>query len=271
MPSLAIDRSNVHYEDLGEARPGVPALVLLHGFPLDSRVWMSVAERLKSRTRVIVPDLPGIGRSTVSGEFSIESLADDVETVIARLRIGPFALAGLSMGGYIALALSQHSNSMLRGLILTNTKSSADDEAGKQKRNSMIEIVRARGTPAIVDLMLPNMLEPDAVNQKSEVVRQLKSIMLDCSPRTIEMALGAMRDRADYTGQLSKLNIPVLVVHGTSDTIMSESIARAMAERAKDGSFMPIAGAGHISTMEQPDAIADVIGKFLLTKIGASS
>lgn len=271
MPSLVIDRSNVHYEDLGDARPGVPALVLLHGFPLDGRVWMSVAEQLKSKTRVIVPDLPGFGRSSVSGEFSIESLADDVETIAARLRTGPFVVAGLSMGGYIALALSEHSGSMLRGLILTNTRSSADDEAGKQKRNSMIEIVKARGTPAIVDLMLPNALEPDAAQKKGEVVRQLKSIMLDCPPRTIEMALGAMRDRSDYTEHLSKLTIPVLVVHGSADMIMPVHIAQKMAERARNGTFAPIPNAGHISTMEQPDAVADVIGNFLLTRIGASS
>jgi len=61
------------------------------------------------------------------------------------------------------------------------------------------------------------------------------------------------------------------VVHGTSDLIMSESTGRAMAEQARDGSFIPIAGAGHLSTMEQPEQVADAIGKFLITKIGATS
>ncbi|HQY88765.1 MAG TPA: alpha/beta hydrolase [Tepidisphaeraceae bacterium] len=270
MPSLALDRSTVHYEDLGESRAGMPALVLLHGFPLDGRVWMSVADQLKSKTRVIVPDLPGFGRSSVSGSFSIESLADDVETLVARLRAGPFVLAGLSMGGYIALALGRKSGAMLRGLVLTNTKSGADDEAGKAKRNSMIEIVKARGTPAIVDLMLPNMLEPDAAKDKSDVVSQLKSIMLDCPQRTIEIALTAMRDRADYTELLVKLDIPVLVVHGTADAIMPESSARKMSEQTRNGSFVGIEHAGHLSTMEQPQAVADVITKFL-EEIGATS
>src|SRR5437762_11169078 len=96
MPTLSFDES-------GKGTP----LVLLHGFPLDRRVWNKRRAAFSDRCRVITPDLRGFGRSKSTDAFTIESLADDVHLFLREIGALPCALGGLSMGGYTALAYAK--------------------------------------------------------------------------------------------------------------------------------------------------------------------
>jgi pimeloyl-ACP methyl ester carboxylesterase len=121
------------------------ALVLLHGVPLDRRMWDAQVERLSDHYRVIAPDLRGFGRSVRHDPFTIESLADDIHLFLEQLMACPCVLAGLSMGGYVALAYAKKYQSDLRGLILVDTKAAGDTAEGRQGREKMIELVRLSG------------------------------------------------------------------------------------------------------------------------------
>src|SRR5947209_4468369 len=100
MPAQTINSAALHYTDEGHGQ----AIVLLHGFPLDSRMWAAQIDAFFPTHRVIAPDFRGFGRSPAAGSFTIESLADDIHALAQNLAITPFILAGLSMGGYVALA-----------------------------------------------------------------------------------------------------------------------------------------------------------------------
>ncbi len=256
MPTLNLDRSSIHYEDFGEESEARPSVMLLHGFPLDGRVWLDVADRLKHAARVIVPDLPGFGRSSVSERFTMDSLAEDVVTIAARLRLGRFVLAGLSMGGYVAQAVVRGYASKLSGLVLCDTRAAPDDETAKQKRDEMIALVRTYGTPAVVDVMLPNMLHSSAYEHQTELVHRLKSIMLDQGPRTIEYAVSAIRDRSDGEKALRESSLPGLVVCGDDDRISPASVARSMGALRSGIDVEIIQGAGHMAPIERPEAVA---------------
>jgi pimeloyl-ACP methyl ester carboxylesterase len=95
-------RGNVAFTDAGTGHP----IVLVHGFPLDARVWDDIVPLLVERHRVIVPDLPGFGRSTIaSSSFTMDSLAASLLALLDSLKIGRALFAGLSMGGYVIQSL----------------------------------------------------------------------------------------------------------------------------------------------------------------------
>src|SRR5947209_7676705 len=112
MPTLAIDSTTIHYEERGQG----PALILLHGFPVSSRMWDAQLDALSSTHRVIAPDYRGFGQSPHAGPFTIQSLADDVHAIASALDLKTFVLGGLSMGGYVALAYARRYPENLRGL-----------------------------------------------------------------------------------------------------------------------------------------------------------
>lgn len=247
------------YADQGTGDP----IVLLHGFPLDRRIWDGQIAKLSQRYRVIAPNLRGFGQSPRSDPFTIESLADDIHLFIDQLAARPCVLAGLSMGGYVALAYVRKYAQDLRGLILVDTKSEADDAKGREARGKMIDLVRSSGADAVAAQMLPRMLAPAALLSRPDVVKQLRTIMENCPGQTIEYALGAMRDRPDRTSELSLIKVPTLVIVGDADVITPPEGAQKMAEAIVGAKFEVIRGAGHMSPMEQPEQVNRVIERFL--------
>jgi 3-oxoadipate enol-lactonase len=239
------------------------ALVLLHGFPLDRRMWDAQVERLSEHYRVIAPDFRGFGQSMRSDPFTIESLADDIHVFLEQLVAKPCVLAGLSMGGYVALAYAKKFAKDLRGLILVDTKAEADTPQGKEARAKMIELVRASGPKAVADQMVPKMLAAGTIQSRPDVAKQLRTLMENCPAHTIEYALAAMRDRADRTAELASINIPTLVVVGDADAITPPDVAEKMAAAIPGAKLETIRGAGHMSPMEQPEQVNRAIERFM--------
>ena len=134
MPQRSVSGTTLDYEEQGTGMP----LVLLHGFPLDSRIWREQLAALSDRFHVIAPDLRGFGQSKSSDTFTMESLADDVHALLADLQALPCILGGLSMGGYVALAYAKKYPTDLRGLVLIDTKAEGDTAEGKAGREKMI-------------------------------------------------------------------------------------------------------------------------------------
>src|SRR3954464_10982976 len=114
MPARTINGAAIYYEEAGSGAP----LVLLHGFPLDSRVWKSQRSALADKFRVITPDLRGFGQSKSEEAFSIESLADDGHALPEAIGVSNAIIGGLSMGGYVALAYAKKYPTKMRGLVL---------------------------------------------------------------------------------------------------------------------------------------------------------
>jgi pimeloyl-ACP methyl ester carboxylesterase len=247
-----------------EAGKGTP-LVLLHGFPLDARVWRSQRAALSDRFRVITPDLRGFGRSKSDGSFTLVDLADDVHALLKEIGALPCALGGLSMGGYTALAYVNKYAADLRALALIDTKADADTPEGKQGREKMIALAHEKGSKAVAEAMMPKMLAPDTAKSRPAVAQELRAIMETCPPRTIQHALAAMRDRPDRSGELGSITIPTLVIVGEDDAITPPDVATKMFQALPDGKLVTIKGAGHMTCMEQPEqvnrALRDFAGK----------
>ena len=258
MPQRNVNGIPLSYEERGT---GVP-LVLLHGFPLDSRIWREQVAALSDGFRVIAPDLRGFGQSTSEQPFTLESLADDVHALLADLDALPCVLGGLSMGGYVALGYAKKYPSDLLGLALIDTKAEADTAEGKAGREKMIELARSHGAAAVADQMMPKMLAADAATSRPQVKRELDAIMKAQAPLTIQHALTAMRDRPDFVANLPSFTVPALVVVGEHDAITPPAGAEKMSKALHNSTYVVIRGAGHMSPMEQPQQVTDALRRF---------
>ena len=259
MATRQIDDISFSFDDRGS---GIP-LVLLHGFPLDRRMWAEQMADSSLRGRMIVIDLPGFGQSQPPRPFTIPALARSIRELLAQLDALPCVLAGLSMGGYIALNFAREFQGDLRGLILVDTRAEADTPQGKENRQKMIDLVRAKGSAAVADQMQPKLLSPDTVAHRPYQVRALRQMMEAVPPQTIENALSAMRDRPDMTEALGSIAVPTLIVVGDADAITPPDVAQSMQKKLPDAEMVVIQGAGHMSPLEQPAQVNRAIRNFL--------
>ncbi len=259
MPKRTINGAALHYDEAGAGTP----IVLLHGFPLDCRIWIEQRNALSDNSRIITPDLRGFGQSFHAGSFTIESLADDVHALLKELNVLPCVLGGLSMGGYVTLAYAKKYPTDLRALMLIDTRAEGDSPEGRQGRDNMIQLARESGSRAVADQMMPRMLAPDEAHARPAVARQLQSIMESCPPLTIQHALAAMRDRDDYSAFLASIAIPTLIVVGDQDAITPPPVAEKMQQHIPQSVLEIITGSGHMSPMEQPQQVTAAIRRFI--------
>jgi len=254
--------------DVGEVTLGVdirgdgPALLFIHGFPLDRTIWKHQVSTL-SGWRRIAPDLRGLGTSDVAKNYSMAAYADDMVRLLDRLRVQKAVVAGLSMGGYIAFEMVRRYKDRISGLILCDTKAEADSPEGKRGREEMIKLVESKGTAAIADQMISKVLGKTTLQINAPLVQQVREMMTKASPEGIAGALRAMRDREDSTPLLKTIDVPTLVVVGSEDELTPPPVAKAMASAIPGASMTTIPTAGHISPLESSTAVSRVFSEFL--------
>jgi len=258
MPTYTINANTWSFDDTGTGTP----IVLVHGFPLDRRVWAQVVPRL-AKQRVIAVDLPGFGQSTLAKPFTIASLAVDLHQLLAHLRALPAFVGGLSMGGYVSLAFAKQFAGDMRGLILVDTKAAGDSAEAKAGRVAMAALVREKGSAAVTEQMLPKMLGAGALPTRPALARQLTQMMEACPAPTIAAACLAMKDRDDFTALLPELKMPVLIVVGETDAITPPAMAAAMRAAITGAKLAVIPAAGHLAPIEQPQLVGQAMAQFV--------
>jgi 3-oxoadipate enol-lactonase len=243
------------YDTRGEG----PALVLLHAFPLDRRMWSEELARLSRNRRVVAVDLRGFGDSPLWGTPSVDDFADDVARLLDALGVPMASLLGLSMGGYVALATVARHRGRVASLLLADTRAAGDGEVARAARDSTLQTLKRDGAAPFVTGVPARLLSPHADDGLRLRVRDL------CCERveTLASATRALRDRPDRTELLARIDVPALVICGGEDTIATPTETRAMAAAIPDAEYVEIAGAGHLSNLEAPDRFDDAVARFL--------
>jgi pimeloyl-ACP methyl ester carboxylesterase len=251
------------HADVGRGLP----VVLLHAFPLNRTMWEPQIAALFGECRCIAPDLRGFGDSPRSGPYSMDRYADDVVALLDALQIDRAVVGGLSMGGYIALALWRRHRNRIRALVLADTRSGADNDEGKQKRGELIALAQSEGSSAVADRQVTGLLGKSTREKQPELVDRIRSIMAGESPDGIVGALEAMRNRPDSTPLLAGIDVPTLIVVGDEDVLTPPKEARAMHAAIRGSRLEVIPGAGHLSNLERPAAfnaaLSDFVGSLL--------
>jgi pimeloyl-ACP methyl ester carboxylesterase len=240
-----------------------PAVLFIHGFPLDRTMWRPIAATLTGWQR-IAPDLRGLGLSEVpESGYSMASYADDLIALLDQAHVGRAVVCGFSMGGYIAFELLRRYPGRVQALVLANTRAAPDDAEGRSRRNAMIARIRRDGPAFLADEMLPRLLAPATLQTMPDVVRQVRGMIVTHTGTGLVGAIEAMRDRESAEALLPEISVPTLVVHGSDDQLIPLAEARRMAERIPGAHFGVIPGAGHLAPMEQAVNTGRVIREFL--------
>jgi 3-oxoadipate enol-lactonase len=258
-------RLTVHGVNLAvEARGEGPAILFVHGYPLDRSIWREQIDALEGYRR-IAPDLRGMGQSDAPDlGYSMALYAADLAALLDALGVEQVVLCGLSMGGYVAFEFVRQWRSRVRGLVLMDTRAEADAPEVRRARDAAAATARERGTAAVSDAMLPKMLAPSTMSGRPELAERVRALMAATPVAGLVGALGAMRDRAGSESLLPTLaGIPTLVMVGAADILTPPEQARAMAEAIPGAQLAIVPGAGHLPPVEQPAATTENLREFL--------
>lgn len=246
-----------------DSRGDGPALLLLHGFPLDRTIWGHQLATLTGWRR-IAPDLRGLGASEAPADgYSMAVYADDLVRLLDRLRVGKAVVAGLSMGGYVAFELLRRHPERIAGLILCDTRAEADSPEAQRGRDDSAALVESQGTGPLAERMLPRLLGRTTQQTQPQLVQQVREMITRAPAAGVAGALRAMRDRPDSTDLLGAIAVPTLVVVGQEDEITPAAAARRMTDAIPSAQMTTIAGAGHVAPLEAPTAVSRVFAEFL--------
>ena len=250
----------IAYTDAGIGRP----VVLIHGYPFNRSLWNDQLAALSSSYRVIAPDLRGFGESDPApGTATMNVMAEDVALLLNHLGIARATIAGLSMGGYVALAFYKQLPSRVRALVLADTRAHGDTEEGKQTRAQQAEKALNEGMAGIADAMLPKLLTPETVSKRPEVVKRVRDMMVKTKPEGAAAALHGMAEREDQTSLLAKITVPALIMVGAEDAITPVADSEKMHAAIPRSRLVVIENAGHVSNLERSEQFNDALLSFL--------
>jgi 3-oxoadipate enol-lactonase len=261
MRKIKLSDFTLAYDESGSGLP----LLLIHGYPLNRHLWQSQLSGLVDTARVIAPDLRGHGDSGMgNADHSMTQLAQDCFDFVAALGIQqPFAVCGLSMGGYIAMAMLRLHPERLAAAIFTATRSAADSSEVKDSRQKSIQLVQEQGAAPIISTMLPRLLSPQTTENRHDIVNQAHEVMASIKAITVIKDLEGLMTRPDSTPDLASLTKPVLIVHGADDQIVPLAEAQALQQTISGAQLVILPAAGHLLNLEQPALFNNAVQTFL--------
>lgn len=247
-----------------DVRGDGPAVLLLHAFPLNLAMWEPQAAALRDRYRVVRFDARGFGGSPPGdGLLTMERVADDAVALLDHLGLGQAAVAGVSMGGYAALALVRRHPQRLRALVLADTRAGADGDEARRARAEQAERVKREGPAFLVEAMAGKLLGRTSLEQRPDVVARVREMMQQASARGITDALAGLAARADSTPTLREVRVPTLVVVGAEDALTPLAEAETLHRGIAGSRLEVVPAAGHLASFENPGPFNAALRAFL--------
>ncbi len=245
------------------------ALLLIHGFPLDHRLWAAQLRGLGADLCVLAPDLRGHGKSELTpGPLTMSQHADDLAGLLDEFGIRRAIVAGLSMGGYVAFAFWRRHPERVQALALLDTRAEPDNPAARASRDATAARVQQMGADSIADEMLPKLLAPASL-ANPRLAGAARTMMASQPVAGIVGALAGLRDREDSRPTLPTITVPTLVLTGEADMLTPPADAAAMAAAIPAARLVTISGAGHFSPLENPRAVNAALRNFVRAVSGS--
>jgi 3-oxoadipate enol-lactonase len=244
-----------------------PSLFLFHSLLSDRASFDAIVPRLSQSFRVIVPELPGFGRSSaVSGDLA--GVADRMAEAVKDVTGADEAIVlGNGYGGFVALQMAIRHPEIATRLVLADC-GAAFSEPGREAFRNMAAASKAKGLSAITDVAMRRLFAPEFQAQHPDLMADRREAFLRTDPDVFQTACGALAE-LDLRPELAKVKIPVLVLVGEHDEATPPPMSRELAAGLPQARLAIIPGCAHVPQLQSPELFLDTIGDFLPAFAGA--
>jgi pimeloyl-ACP methyl ester carboxylesterase len=227
-------------------------VLLLHAFPFDARMWDGIRPALDDAGfEAVAPDLPGA---------DVDLGFDAWSQRVLGLVEGSFVPVGSSMGGYLAFELWRRAPERIAAMALVGTRATPDSPEQREARDDSIRLLGEAGREPFWDELAPRLFGPGT---DPAVVAAARALAVAQPVTALVAAQETIRDRVDSRPVLPTIDVPVLVLVGEEDRLTPPADSEAMVAALPNARFSRIAGAGHLTPLEQPDVVAAELVDFL--------
>ncbi len=263
MPKFRVGPASLHYEVTGN---GPETIVFLHGLLWSGAMYAAQVAHFAKTYRCVTLDFRGQGRSDVARDgYEMDELAADALALVHELGGEPVHLAGLSMGGFVAMRIAARRPDLVRSLILLETSAGAEDPAKIGSYRLLGTIGRFFGFGLVASRVMPIMFGQTFLREASRATeREHWRRTLIANDRVgISRALRGVIERNSIEDELSHITAPTLVIVGDEDFATVPAKAERIRDAIAGATLVVIPRAGHSSTIEEPEAVNDAIATFL--------
>lgn len=257
--TVTYNGQQIVYQDRGNGYP----VMLVHGFGEEAGIWDEIAAALEIQYRLIIPDLPGSGESELTGDMSIEGMAESLFSILRTEKIDHCCIIGHSMGGYITLAFAEKYPDLLDGFGLFHSTAYADTTEKKDIRQKGIAFIREHGAFAFLKTATPNLFAPLTREKNPALIeKQITGLQRFTAAALIEY-YEAMIRRPDRTGVLKNAQVPVLFIIGAYDQAVSPADSLAQSHLPDLSYIHLLKHAGHMGMLEETTECIRILESFL--------
>src|SRR6201994_2419012 len=238
-----------------------PPLFLFHSLLSDRASFDAIAPTLSNSFRVLVPELPGFGRSpAVTGDFA--AVADRMAEAVKDASGGKDAIVlGTGYGGFVALQMAIRHPGIAAKLVLADC-GAAFSEPGREAFRNMAAASRAKGLAAITDVAMRRLFAPEFQAAHPELMQDRRAAFLKTDPEVFQAACAALA-ALDLRPELSKVKVPVLVLVGEQDEATPPPMSHELAALLPDARLTVLDGCAHVPQLQTPKVFLDAIADFL--------
>ncbi|MCU1224767.1 MAG: hydrolase [Edaphobacter sp.] len=256
-----INGISIAFRDEGDGTP----ILFIHGHPFNQSMWDPQVAALSWKYRVITFDLRGYGASEVPAveATTLETMAADISALLDHLNIPKAIVAGLSMGGQIAMAFADLYPQRLSGLVLAATFPQADTEETVKLRRMTADRFIHQGSVLPGGEMLPKLIAPASLKKNPEIAIDVFTMIARTPPAGAAAALRGRAQRKDYTESLTRITVPTLIAIGTEDAYIAVDVANQMQQSIPNSRLEVFEGIGHLPNLEATDRFNAVLHDFL--------
>ncbi|MFZ1312282.1 MAG: alpha/beta hydrolase [Chitinophagaceae bacterium] len=257
---IQITGKKIFYRVTGEGNP----VMLVHGFGEDGTVWKNQVEFLKDKFRIIIPDLPGSGKSELIENSSLEDMAEVLHQIIHEEDIDHCVMIGHSMGGYITLAFAEMYWNHLTAFGLFHSSAYADSKEKITTRQKGIEFINEHGAFAFLKTATPNLFSPLTKAENPGLIDKQINSLDNFSPAALVSYYEAMISRPDRTAILLQATVPVLFIIGKYDNAVPPEDSLQQCHLPEKSYIHMLNRSGHMGMLEEPQQSNQILEKFLL-------
>jgi pimeloyl-ACP methyl ester carboxylesterase len=252
-------KNDLFYIDTGSG----PPVVLLHGNCETHHIWDEFIRKLSKSHRIIAPDLPGFGESSLPDDkFSLADIAQILHDLLKRLAIQP-VMIGHSLGGYITLAYVKFYPGELKGFGMFHSSAYADSIEKKENRSKLIEFIEKNGVRPFINSFIPSLFFEKRREELNQIIQKLTDEALNVPARTVQEYARAMRDREENISLLQTFSKPVMMIIGENDNSVALEKSMDQSKMIQRPYILSLKETGHMGMLERPAETLHYIQNFL--------